>query len=158
MNRKSYLDSHELVDNKKKIFNETLLMFHEENFKKHSLYKLYLIKNKIYNNNNFIVEKINNNIINTITKLMLYRKNGKELLEIIEKNNIIYKEITAEEIDIEENVKLLKLYNNLNKMEELMNLKKDSLFNAKQHKNRLYLRCKLIINNFKTKCMLCEWY
>ena len=53
------------------------------------------------------------------------KKNGNELLNIIKESDILYEEIKSENINIFENVKLLKIYKNMNIMENLMGLKSD---------------------------------
>lgn len=143
--------------NTKSYFNTSLLLLHEKHLENYSLYKLYILRNKYLNNNNFIVEKFSNKIINIIDNVIKTKVNGIQLLEVIKENNILYKTIKSENIKIEDNIKLLQLYKNINIMEKLMGLYPDSLFNQEQYKSRIYLTSKIFLNNFIEKILLCKF-
>ena len=142
--------------NRKSYNNTSLLLLHEKHLENYSLYQLYRLRNRYLNNNNFIVEKLNDKIINIIDNVITSKPNGNQLLEIMKDNNILYKIIKSENIKIEDNTKLLQLYKNINIMENLMGLHRDSLFNQEQFKSRLYLSSKIFINNFIEKILLCK--
>ena len=143
--------------NTKSYYNTSLLLLHENHLENYSLHRLYILRNKYLNNNNFIVEKFSNKIINIIDNVIKSKVNGIQLLEVIKENNILYKTIKSENIKIEDNIKLLQLYKNINIMEKLMGLYPDSLFNKEQYKSRIYLTSKIFLNNFIEKILLCKF-
>ena len=143
--------------NTKSYFNTSLLLLHEKHLENYTLYQLYLLRNQYLNNNNFIVVKLNDKIINIIDRVIKNKPNGNQLLQVMKENNILYKMIKSENIKIEDNIKLLNLYKNINIMENLMGLQEDSIFNQEQFKSRLYLSSKVFINNFIEKILLCKF-
>jgi hypothetical protein len=137
--------------------NTSLLVMHEYHLENYNLYKLYKLRKSYLNNNNYIVIKLNEKILNMIENVILKKKNGNELLNIIKQSDILYEEIKSENINIFENVKLLKIYKNMNIMENLMGLKKDVLFKKSQLKIRIKLQYKEMLINIKEKILLCKW-
>ena len=135
----------------------SLLVLHEYHLENYNLYKLYKLRNTYLNNNNYIVIKLNEKFLNMIENVIKKKKNGNELLNIIKESDILYEEIKSENINIFENVKLLKIYKNMNIMENLMGLKKDVLFKKSQLKIRIKLECKEMFINIKEKILLCKW-
>ena len=137
--------------------NTSLLVMHEYHLENYNLYKLYRLRKSYLNNNNYIVIKLNEKILNMIENVILKKKNGNELLNVIKESDILYEEIKSENINIFENVKLLKIYKNMNIMENLMGLKKDVLFKKSQLKIRIKLEYKEMLINMKEKILLCKW-
>lgn len=137
--------------------NTSLLVMHEYHLENYNLYKLYRLRKSYLNNNNYIVIKLNEKILNMIENVILKKKNGNELLNVIKQSDILYEEIKSENINIFENVKLLKIYKNMNIMENLMGLKKDVLFKKSQLKIRIKLEYKEMLINMKEKILLCKW-
>ena len=135
----------------------SLLVLHEYHLENYNLYKLYKLRNTYLNNNNYIVIKLNEKFLNMIENVIKKKKIGNELLNIIKESDILYEEIKSENINIFENIKLLKIYKNMNIMENLMGLKKDVLFKKSQLKIRIKLECKEMFINIKEKILLCKW-
>ena len=144
--------------NKKSYFNTSLLLLHEKHLENYRLYELYLLRNRYLNNNNFIVENLNDKIINIIDNVISQKKNGIQLLEIFKKNNILYNEIRIQDnIKIRDNIKLIEFYKNINTIELLIGFKKDSLLSKEQLKNRFCLEFKIFVNDLIKKIMLCKF-
>ena len=143
--------------NKKNYYNSSLLLLHEKHLENYSLYELFTLRYKYLNNNNFIVEKVNDKIIIIIENVILSKPNGNKLLKILNDNDKLYNIIKSENIKIDDNIKLLHLYENINIMEDIMNLKKHSLFNKQQFISKIYLTCKVFVNNMTEKILLCKF-
>ena len=143
---------------KKSYYNCSLLLLHEKHLENYSLYELFKIRHRFINNNNFIVEKLNHKIIIIIDNVILLKQHGNKLLQIINENNMLYRNIKLDDIKFEENMKLLNIYNNINLIEDILNLKKDSLLSSNQITNRIYLTSKVFINNLIEKIILCKLY
>ena len=138
-------------------YNTSLLPLDEYNLKEKSLYDLYILRKKLIDNNNFIVNKVNKNIIDNIENIIKNKKNGSLLMKIIKENTILYKEIVNDNnVPINNNYKLLLLYNNVNKIEKIFNFEKNSLLNKYQLKSRLILRLKYFFYRIKNKLLLCK--
>lgn len=143
----------------RKYYNTSLLLLHEYHLTNYSLFELFKLRNLYKKNKNFIIEKVNDKAILIVENAILSKHNGKELMNLIKENNIIYKNIKENsKIKIENNFKLLDIYKNVNKMEKIFNLKKDSLLNKEQQKNRLHLYCKYIILKIIDNILLCNWF
>ena len=138
-------------------FNTSLLLLHEYHLENYNLHDLYMLRNTYLINNNYIVIKLNEKILNMIENVILKKKNGNELLNIIKETDILFQEIKYENINIFENVKLLKIFKNMNIMENLMGLKKDVLFKKSQLNVRIKLEYKEMFMNIKEKILLCKW-
>jgi hypothetical protein len=102
---------------------------------------------------------VNDKAILIVENAILSKHNGKELMNLIKENNIIYKNINENsKIKIEDNFKLLDIYKNVNKMEKIFNIEKDYLLNSEQKKNRFHLYCKYIIHKIIDNILLCNWF
>tara|TARA_B100001059_G_C17714495_1_gene517237 strand:+ start:471 stop:914 length:444 start_codon:yes stop_codon:yes gene_type:complete len=138
--------------------NTPMLVLHEYNLSQKSLYKLYTLRKKIISNTQYIVERLSNDKVELIEKVILTKPQGIELLEIIKDNSILLKKINKNlNCNIEDNFDLLKLYKNINRLEKIFNFKKDSLLNINQIKNRTYLHWKRFFDNLKEKLLQCKW-
>lgn len=143
----------------RKYYNTSLLLLHEYHLTNYSLFELFKLRNLYKKNKNYIIEKVNDKAILIVENTILSKHNGKELMNLIKENNIIYKNILENsKIKIEDNFKLLDIYKNVNKMEKIFNLKKDSLLNKEQQQNRLHLYCKYIILKSINNILLCNWF
>lgn len=143
----------------RKYYNTSLLLLHEYHLTNYSLFELFKLRNLYKKNKNYIIEKVNDKAILIVENTILSKHNGKELMNLIKENNIIYKNILENsKIKIEDNFKLLDIYKNVNKMEKIFNLKKDSLLNKEQQQNRLHLYCKYIILKSINNILLCDWF
>ena len=133
-------------------YNTSLLEFHDYNLQEKTLYELYILRKKIKDNKNYIVEKVNDKIIEIIEKVINSKSNGELLLRLIRDNTILYKQIVNQDnVPIKNNFKLLHLYKNVNKIEKIFNFEKNSLLSKYQLKTRLILRLKDFFNRIKTK-------
>lgn len=138
-------------------YNTSLLPLHEYSLNNKSLYELYVLRKKLIDNNNFIVDKVNKNVIDNIEIIITSKKNGSLLMKIIKENTILYKEIVNQDIVlIKNNFKLLDLYKNVNKIEKIFNFEKNSLLSKYQLKRRLILRLKYFFHKIKNKLLLCK--
>lgn len=138
-------------------YNTSLLPLHEYSLNNKSLYELYVLRKKLIDNNNFIVDKVNKNLIDNIEKIITSKINGSLLMKIIKENTILYKQIVNEDnIPINNNFKLLELYKNINKIEKIFNFEKNSLLSKYQLKSRLILRLKYFFYRIKNKLLLCK--
>lgn len=143
----------------RKYYNTSLLLLHEYHLIDYSLFELFKLRNLYKKNKNYIIEKVNDKAILIVENTILSKHNGKELMNLIKENNIIYKNILENsKIKIEDNFKLLDIYKNVNKMEKIFNLKKDSLLNKEQRQNRLHLYCKYLILKSINNILLCDWF
>lgn len=139
-------------------YNTSMLVLHEYNLNQKSLYELFNLRNSLVSNKEYIVEKLNENAINTIDITILNKSNGSKMLEIIENNNILRELIrNNQSCNIEDNFDLLKLYKNINRLEKIFGFHKDSLLSNCQIKNRLYLNWKYFFDIVKEKLLLCKW-
>ena len=139
-------------------YNTSMLVLHEYNLRQKSLFELYILRNKIILNKNYIVEKFNLKAVDIIDKVIKQFDKGHDLINILNENLvlcIIIENNTYYSID--ENFDLLKLYKNINRLEKIFNFEKDSLLTYTQMENRLQLQCKKIIHNIKEKILLCKW-
>ena len=138
-------------------YNTSLLPLHEYSLNKKSLYELYALRKKLIDNNNLILDKVNENVIDNIEIIITNKKNGSLLMKIIKENTILYKEIINQDIvPIKNNFKLLQLYKNVNKIEKIFNFEKNSLLSNYQLKTRLILRLKYFFHKIKNKLLLCK--
>ena len=64
-------------------YNNSLMPLYKYNLNNKSLYELYLLREKIINNNNYIIIKINMQVINIIDQVI-----NKKLMNV---NNLISK-------------------------------------------------------------------
>ena len=133
-------------------YNTSLLPLHEYSLNNKSLYELYVLRKKLIDNNNFIVDKVNKNLIDNIENIITSKINGSLLMKIIKENTILYKQIVNEDnVPINNNFKLLELYKNVNKIEKIFNFEKNSLLSKYQLKSRLILRLKYFFYRIKNK-------
>lgn len=138
-------------------YNTSLLQLHDYSLNNKSLYELYVLRKKLIDNNNFIVDKVNKNVIDNIEIIITSKKNGSLLMKIIKENTILYKQIVNQDIvPIKNNFKLLHLYKNVNKIEKIFNFEKNSLLSNYQLKTRLILRLKYFFHKIKNKLLLCK--
>ena len=138
-------------------YNTSLLPLHDYSLNNKSLYELYVLRKKLIDNNNFIVDKVNKNVIDNIENIITSKINGSLLMKIIKENTILYKQIVSEDIvPINNNFKLLELYKNVNKIEKIFNFEKNSLLSNYQLKTRLILRLKYFFHKIKNKLLLCK--
>ena len=138
-------------------YNTSLLQLHDYSLNNKSLYELYVLRKKLIDNNNFIVDKVNKNVIDNIEIIITSKKNGSLLMKIIKENTILYKQIVNEDnVPINNNFKLLELYKNVNKIEKIFNFEKNSLLSNYQLKTRLILRLKYFFHKIKNKLLLCK--
>lgn len=138
-------------------YNTSLLPLHEYSLNNKSLYELYVLRKNLIENDNFIVDKVNKNVIDIIENIITSKINGKLLMKIIKENTILYKQIVNDNnVPIKNNLKLLDLYKNVNKIEKIFNFEKNSLLSKYQLKTRLILRLKDFFNRIKTKLLLCK--
>lgn len=139
-------------------YNTSMLVLHEYNLQQKSLFDLYVLRNKIILNKNYIVEKLNSNAIDIIDKVIKQFDKGNDLINIVNENILLCIEIENNSYcDIDDNFDLLKLYKNINRLEKIFNFEKDSLLTYTQMENRLQLQCKKIIYNIKEKLLQCKW-
>ena len=139
-------------------YNTSMLVLHEYNLQQKSLFELYVLRNKIILNKNFIVEKFNLKAVDIIDKVIKQFDKGHDLINIVNENILLCIMIENNtHYSIDENFDLLKLYKNINRLEKIFNYEKDSLLTYTQIKNRLQLQCKKIIHNIKEKLLLCKW-
>ncbi|ALH23032.1 hypothetical protein ceV_126 [Chrysochromulina ericina virus CeV-01B] len=139
-------------------YNTSMLVLHEYNLRQKSLFELYVLKNKIILNKNFIVEKFNLKAVDIIDNVIKHFDRGRDLIDIVNENIVLC--ITIENnthYNIDDNFDLLKLYKNINRLEKIFDFEKDSLLTYTQIENRLQLQCKKIIHNIKNKLLLCKW-
>jgi hypothetical protein len=135
-----------------------MLVLHEYNLQQKSLFELYVLRNKIILNKNFIVEKFNLKAIDIIDKVIKQFDKGHDLINIVNENLLLCIMIENNtHYSIDENFDLLKLYKNINRLEKIFNFEKDSLLTYTQMENRLQLQCKKFIHNIKEKLLLCKW-
>ena len=139
-------------------YNTPMLVLHEYNLSQKSLYELYTLRREIISNTQYIVERLSNNKVELIEKIILTKSQGKELLDTIRDNSILCKKIRANQnYEIEDNFDLLKYYKNINKLETIFTFEKDSLLNINQIKNRAYLEWKYLFDILKEKLLQCKW-
>lgn len=141
-------------------YNNSLIVLSKYNLTNNNLYELYLLRKRYIDNNNYIVENMLSKVLNIIDDVIVSKKNGFKLLEIIEENNILCKNIIkdTELIELSNNYKLLQLFKNINIMEEIFEFSKDSLLNFEQIKIRNCLTIKYIFNIITEKILLCKWF
>ena len=138
-------------------YNTSLLVLDEYNLKQKSLYELYTLRKKIKDNKNYIVEKVNAKIIDIIEKVINSKSNGEILMTLIRDNSRLAQDILNDEtIKVKNNFKLLKFYKNINKIEKIFNLKKNSLLTDYQIKQRFILRLKYYFTKIKEILLLCK--
>ena len=139
-------------------YNTSMLVLHEYNLQQKSLFELYVLRNKIILNKNYIVEKLNLNAIDIIDKVIKQFDKGHDLINIVNENILLCIMIeNNSHYSIDENFDLLKLYKNINRLEKIFKFEKDSLLTYTQIENRLQLQCKKFIHNIKEKLLLCKW-
>lgn len=139
-------------------YNTSMLVLHEYNLQQKSLFELYVLRNKIILNKNFIVEKFNLKAIDIIDKVIKQFDKGHDLINIVNENLLLCIMIENNtHYSIDENFDLLKLYKNINRLEKIFDFEKDSLLTYTQMENRLQLQCKKFIHNIKEKLLLCKW-
>jgi len=139
-------------------YNTSMLVLHEYNLKQKSLFDLYILRNKIILNKNYIIEKLNLRVVDIIDKVIKQFDKGNDLLDIVNENILLCIMIENNtDYSIDENFDLLKLYKNINRLEKIFNFEKDSLLTYTQIENRLQLQCKKFIHNIKEKLLLCKW-
>jgi hypothetical protein len=138
-------------------YNTSLLVLHEYNLQQKSLYQLYTLRKIIKEGKNYIVEKVNAKIIDVLEKVINSKTNGEILMTLIRENSILSQEIINNNtIKIENNFTLLKIYKNINKIEKIINLKKNSLLSQYQIKERITLQYKYLFFKIKEKLVLCK--
>jgi len=138
-------------------YNTSLLPLHEYSLNNKSLYELYVLRKKLIDNNNFIVDKVNKNLIDIIENIITSKINGSLLMKIIKENTILYKQIINDDnVPINNNFKLLDLYKNVNKIEKIFNFEKNSLLTNYQIKQTFILRLKYYFTKIKEKLLLCK--
>ena len=138
-------------------YNTSLLVLHEYNLQQKSLYQLYTLRKIIKEGKNYIVEKVNAKIIDVLEKVINSKTNGEILMTLIRENSILSQEIINNNtIKIENNFTLLKIYKNINKIEKIINLKKNSLLSEYQIKERITLQYKYLFFKIKEKLVLCK--
>jgi len=139
-------------------YNTSMLVLHEYNLNQKSLYDLFALRNSLVSNKQFIIEKFNEQVINKIDKTIVNKYGGLEMLEIIKNNYILCDTIRNNETyNIENNIDLLKLYKNINRLEKIFGFEKDSLLSSCQIQNRLYLNWKYFFDILKENLLLCKW-
>lgn len=140
-------------------YNSSLIVLSKYNLSNNSLYELYLLRKKYIDNNNYIVENMLSKVLNIIDDIIISKKNGIKLLEILEENKILCEIIVkdSELIELTDNYKLLELFKNINTMEKIFDFSKDSLLNFEQIKIRKCLTIKYIFNIITEKILLCKW-
>lgn len=141
-------------------YNSSLIVLSKYYLTNNNLYELYLLRKRYIDNNNYIVENMLSKVLNIIDDVIVSKKNGCKLLEIIEENNILCEIIIkdTELIELSNNYKLLQLFHNINIMEEIFDFSKDSLLNFEQIKIRNCLIIKYIFNIITEKILLCKWF
>lgn len=138
-------------------YNTSLLPLHHYSLNSKSLYELYVLRKKLIDNNNFIVDKVNKNVIDNIEKAIINKLHGKLLMKLLIENNNLYNIILQDKnIKIENNYRLLELYKNINKIEELFDFKKNSLLSNYQLKIKYILKYKSFFHRIKNKLLLCN--
>lgn len=138
-------------------YNTSLLPLHNYSLNNKSLYELYILRKKLIENNNFIVDKLNTNLIDNIENIIASKINGKLLMTLLRENFILYKQIVNDDkAVINNNLKLLDLYKNVNKIEKIFNFEKNSLLNKYQLTSRLILRLKYFFYKIKSELLLCN--
>ena len=139
-------------------YNTSMLVLHEYNLNQKSLYELFKLRNSLVSNKHFIIEKLNETAINIIDKSIVNKYGGFEMLEIIKRNYLLCETIRENKTcNIEDNIDLLKLYKNINRLEKIFGFDKDSLLSNCQIQNRLYLNWKYFFDIVKEKFLLCKW-
>ena len=139
-------------------YNTSMLVLHDYNLSQKSLYDLFTLRNSLVSNKQFIIEKFNEQVINKIDKTIVNKYGGLEMLEIIKTNYTLCDTIRNNETyNIEDNIDLLKLYKNINRLEKIFGFDKDSLLSSCQIQNRLYLNWKYFFDILKEKLLLCKW-
>ena len=139
-------------------YNTSMLVLHEYNLQQKSLFELYILRNKIILNKNFIIEKLNLRAVDIIDKVIKQFDKGHDLINIVNENILLCIMIENNTYySIDENFDLLKLYKNINRLEKIFNFEKDTLLTYTQIENRLQLQCKKFIHNIKEKLLLCKW-
>jgi len=139
-------------------YNTSMLVLHEYNLNQKSLYDLFTLRNSLVSNKQFIIEKFNEQVINKIDKTIVNKYGGLEMLEIIKNNYILCDTIRNNKTyNIEDNIDLLKLYKNINRLEKIFGFEKDCLLSNCQIQNRLYLNWKKLFNILREKILLCKW-
>ena len=138
-------------------YNTSLLVLDEYNLKQKSLYELYTLRKKIKDNKNYIVENVNEKIIDIIEKVINSKSNGEILMTLIRDNSRLAQDILNDEtIKIKNNFKLLDIYRNINKIEKIFNFEKNCLLTNYQIKQRFILRLKYYFTKIKKKLLLCK--
>jgi len=139
-------------------YNTSMLVLHEYNLRQKSLFDLYILRNKIILNKNYIIEKLNLKVVDIIDKVIKQFDKGDDLIDIVNENILLCIMIENNSYySIDENFDLLKLYKNINRLEKIFNFEKDSLLTYTQIENRLQLQCKKFIHTIKEKLLLCKW-
>ena len=136
-------------------YNTSMLVLHDYNLKQKSLYELFILRDKILSNDKFIIEKINKETVEIINKIIINKPNGSEMLNIITENINIANNNNNNNNN--NNFELLKLYKNINRLEEIFEFKKDYLLTNNQIKNRANLYWEKLFNGIKEKILLCKW-
>ena len=143
---------------KYRYYNTSMLVLHEYNLRQKSLFDLYILRNKIIFNKNYIIEKLNLKVVDIIDKVIKQFDKGDDLINIVNENILLCIMIeNNSNYSIDENFDLLKLYKNINRLEKIFNFEKDSLLTYTQMENRLQLQCKKFIHNIKEKLLQCKW-
>ena len=138
-------------------YNTSLLVLDEYNLKQKSLYELYTLRKIIKDNKNYIVEKVNAKIIDIIEKVINSKSNGEILIRLIRDNSRLAEDILNDDtIKIKNNLKLLKFYKNINKIEKIFNFEKNCLLTNYQIKQRFILLLKYYFTKIKEKLLLCK--
>lgn len=139
-------------------YNTSMLVLHEYNLQKKSLFDLYILRNKIILNNNYIVKKLNLKVVDIIDNVIKHFDRGRDLIDIVNENIVLCTTIENNtHYNIDDNFDLLKLYKNINRLEKIFDFEKDSLLTYTQIENRLQFQCKKFIHNIKNKLLLCKW-
>jgi len=139
-------------------YNTSMLVLHEYNLRQKSLFELYILRNKIIFNKNYIIEKLNLRAVDIIDKVIKQFDKGHDLINIVNENLLLCIMIENNTYySIDENFDLLKLYKNINRLEKIFDFEKDSLLTYTQIENRLQLQCKKFIHNIKEKLLQCKW-
>lgn len=123
----------------------SLLLLHEYHLKNYSLYELYILRNNIYLNNNYINQKLPEKPLQIIDNAISNKYNGDKLLKLINQINNTTIKIEECKSEREKEKYLLTIFEYISICENIFQFEKDSLLETEQKILKYYL---IFINKF----------
>lgn len=141
------------------LFNYNFLLIHEEHLRAYSLYRLYILRCKIFNlSENFNVN-VMNKIIKKIDNVINDKPKGYLLMKIL--NNISY--LTGQlmlmnytKYNLKYKYIQLQIYEYKNQCEDIFNIPIDSTLNFKEKVQKYYYLLNIYFNIFIKNLLECK--